>query len=281
MYMEIESPRGVHGCWFYEPMRETLHDYTNMFSEPENRLPVFLAKLYIKLLLMELRFLHDDCRIVHTDMKLKNIMLTFEDPSRIEEFVQRMLLHPTQSKVTSDGHRIFESVHVFPSLKSKEDLYKVLPKLADFQSADLQPPDAFGIMPIQAQHYRAPEVILGLLWSTPIDMWNFGVLLWNVVENKNLFDSMDISVDGYDPAVHLGYMYAILGKPPVSFVKRVDEWAAKGIKFPKPIRTFMTGKVYESPRELWGGPYFDNEGNGPLLPSPHLAYVPYRQLSSS
>lgn len=37
---------------------------------------------------------------------------------------------------------------------------------------------------IQALPYRAPEVILGMEWSSSADIWNFGVLVSSTVAEK-------------------------------------------------------------------------------------------------
>lgn len=37
--------------------------------------------------------------------------------------------------------------------------------------------DQTGIYPIQPDHYRAPEVILGCGWDSKADIWNFGVMV--------------------------------------------------------------------------------------------------------
>ncbi|KAL2218848.1 protein kinase [Thermoascus aurantiacus ATCC 26904] len=52
--------------------------------------------------------------------------------------------------------------------------------------------------------YRAPEVILSMKWSYKVDIWNVAM------------------VEEYDDVYHLAEMVAILGRPPLDFLKRSE-----------------------------------------------------------
>ncbi|KAI8877778.1 kinase-like protein [Backusella circina FSU 941] len=67
--------------------------------------------------------------------------------------------------------------------KSSDDLYSV--KLIDYGSA--LDGNARLLYPVQTASYRAPEVILGLHYSTAIDMWSFGCLIAEMLLGKSLF----------------------------------------------------------------------------------------------
>ena len=265
-YGEERSAAGHHPMCIYTPMRETIEDFTNIFGAPRpNKLPLPLLKRYVRILLRGLAFLHDKCNTIHTDIRPDNILVTWEDESAIDEYFQERRTKPIQYKVRGDGRHVYRKLTEFPALKEPkhDSLMDVLPKLADFGSADVQPEDAVSIQPAGAHHYRAPEVLLGLGWSTPIDIWSLGAVIWELVEGRMLFDDMPYGQNTYRPEVHLAYIYALLGKPSVDFVKRVDEWNAKGVKFGTPLRVegLPNKELVKSPRELWGGPYFDPEGN--------------------
>ena len=109
--------------------------------------------------------------LIVVDIKLDNIMVGFEDSSVIEDFVQAQDHNPMPRKVL-DGHSIYRSHNDFGPLRAKY----VLPKIADFGLAQY---DTEGLQrhPIQPDHYRAPEVILGACWTYSADIWNLGVLV--------------------------------------------------------------------------------------------------------
>jgi serine/threonine protein kinase len=43
----------------------------------------------------------------------------------------------------------------------------------------------------QSRYYRAPEVLLGLPYSTPVDMWSVGCILYEIYTGKALFPGLD------------------------------------------------------------------------------------------
>lgn len=60
----IESEAGRHLCLVYEAMRESMRDFRWRFVDA--RIPLPLMKLYIRMLLVGLDYLHCVCRMVHT-----------------------------------------------------------------------------------------------------------------------------------------------------------------------------------------------------------------------
>ncbi|KAL1963323.1 hypothetical protein VTN77DRAFT_8444 [Rasamsonia byssochlamydoides] len=92
-------------------------------------------------------------------------------------FIQDLKIHPS-SKI-SPMHSIYLSHNNFGPLNS----YYILPKITDFGLAQMQEhPGQLNRHPIQPDHYRAPEVILGAGWDYGVDIWNLGVLMWNLLE---------------------------------------------------------------------------------------------------
>ncbi|MCJ1247543.1 hypothetical protein MMC30_004757 [Trapelia coarctata] len=211
----------------------------------DGKLPLVLLKAYLKILLPGLDYLHSECHIVHTDLKLDNIMVEFEDPSVLEDF----------------------SHNDFGPLRS---LYS-LPKIADFGNAQQNSPQP-RIHPIQPDHYRAPEVILGTGWTYSADIWNLGVLIWNLVENRDLFRQIPFK-GVYSPHAHLAEMIALLGPPPKALLEREKE--ARKWKW-RPVIQNPEGKLYESVQEYFGGPFFDSKGK---LCSKYHTCCPVRRLT--
>jgi serine/threonine protein kinase len=99
------EPDGTHIWLVYKPIRESLRLFRRHFIY--GRLPLPLLKGYLQILLMGLDYLHSECQIIHTgefgsllntmeykayltihDLRLDNVLVGFEDPSVIEDFVQ-------------------------------------------------------------------------------------------------------------------------------------------------------------------------------------------------
>ncbi|KAK2786958.1 hypothetical protein FQN53_005904 [Emmonsiellopsis sp. PD_33] len=67
--------------------------------------------------------------------------------------------------------------------------------------------------------YRAPEVILGMKWGYKVDIWNVAMVIWDLFEHDRLFQARN-SNGGHDDAYHLAQMVAVLGPPPLDFLKQ-------------------------------------------------------------
>ncbi|KAI5357810.1 Putative protein kinase [Septoria linicola] len=70
--------------------------------------------------------------------------------------------------------------------------------------------------------YRAPEVLLGLPWSHPVDIWSLGVMTLELLEGKNLFDPIDRSSNHYVLPLGLAHYVGYLGPPPVALLERSE-----------------------------------------------------------
>lgn len=101
-------------------------------------------------------------------------MVSFEDPTVLSDFVSSRLERPMASKIDSAGRPVYYSRNDFGPLKS----LRSIPQFVDFGVATrLEEDDDWGVWPIQPDHYRAPEVILGNGWQMPTDIWNLGALV--------------------------------------------------------------------------------------------------------
>nr|CCC89492.1 putative protein kinase [Trypanosoma congolense IL3000] len=106
-----------------------------------------------KSLLEACRFIHFDCRMVHTDLKPENILLgSLETPKN--------------------------------SLGDKWII-------CDFGSSSLWRADRLDSDLITTRPYRAPEVVLGNPWYYPADMWSIGCIIFEVAIGRRLFDVHD------------------------------------------------------------------------------------------
>lgn len=81
--------------------------------------------------------------------------------------------------------------------------------------------------------------------------------VWNIIEGTELFTQVEDTNGRYDAKSHLAEMIALLGPPPKGVIERADHMSQ--VDFPTPIR-IEAGKLSKNARELFGGPYFDEEG---------------------
>ncbi|KAJ8130917.1 hypothetical protein O1611_g2714 [Lasiodiplodia mahajangana] len=246
----LEGPRGTHSCLVYETMRETLSRFQRRW--PGQRLPAPIFKLYAYSLLQALDYLHTECHLIHTDIKDDNIMVTIEHDSVLSDFAsaQEKISHPRHIR-KEDGRITFASQDDFGPLRGS----RLLPELGDFNLAFPGLSGGMGhLSPIQSHRYRAPEVLLGLPWSYSADIWNLGLLLWNLLEDLSLFGQPAGEDGEYDPHVHLAKMISLLGYPPNDLITR--EKLYRHHKLSTPMIN-PRGKECTNMNEFWGGPFFD------------------------
>lgn len=161
-------------------------------------------------------------------------MIGTNQPSLFEEWKSQAVREPIRQK-TLPGHTVYRSRPF--NLEEGRGAWG-LPLLSDFGQARIGPGEHEGT--IQPTLYRAPEVILGMKWTSKVDIWNLGVLvcksglhfenisssaysqIWELFENYYMFE--DRGPDGqYSEADLLGHMVALLGPPPSQFLKRSDK----------------------------------------------------------
>lgn len=75
-------------------------------------------------------------------------------------------------------------------------------RLIDFGSATFE--DEYHSSVVSTRHYRAPEIILGLGWSYPCDIWSIGCILVEFFTGDALFQT-------HDNLEHLAMMEAVIG----------------------------------------------------------------------
>lgn len=76
---------------------------------------------------------------------------------------------------------------------------------------------------ISTRHYRAPEVMLGLGWSYPCDIWSIGCILVELCSGEALFQT-------HEDLEHLAMMERVLGPFPQRMLKRADRHAEKYVR---------------------------------------------------
>ncbi|KAI0877489.1 kinase domain protein [Hypoxylon argillaceum] len=250
---QLKGPEGTHVCLVYEIMRETLFEFRHRMLRKKLELPLF--RLYIYSLLVALDCLHTECRLIHTDIKEKNIMITLENNDVVANFVDFYKEEPLSKHVrTEDGRATYLSRNYFGSLQGS----KLVPMLSDFDCAAPFLDNDYGhVWPIQSHCFRAPEVLLGCPWTYSVDIWNLGLLMWNLLEDVTLFDR-PAGKDGedYDAHIHLAQMASLLGDPPDDLIIRERYFSQ--FRLGGPIMN-LRGKECMTMNEFWGGPFFNDD----------------------
>ncbi|KAL4798375.1 kinase-like domain-containing protein [Aspergillus venezuelensis] len=244
-WVEIDGPYGRHVCLEYDPMREPLSHFCRHFER--NKLPLPILKSYIKTLLVGLDYLHSQCNVALLDIHLENIMVSFESPSPLSDFIRDQYNQPVSHKLDYDGRPVYHQCNDFGPLRRGGGM----PRFIDLGSAQrFTNRESFGIMPFQLDCYRSPEMILGCGYRPSADVWNFGVMLWDLIEGKNLFTQIHNEDYGYSAKAHLAEMIAFLGPPPSAVLQR--HRTMRGIDFPRHYKDALGENV----EQYHGGPFF-------------------------
>jgi serine/threonine protein kinase len=138
-------------------------------SNEVGRLPTPVVALILKNVFKALELLHDECHVVHTDIKEANILLE-ADSSVLEIFEKEELKEPSLRKEVG-GHPIYVSRELgIPKGFGA-------PVLCDFGTAVPLDDGREHREDIQPDVYRAPEIILDIPWSYSVDIWNVGCMV--------------------------------------------------------------------------------------------------------
>ncbi|OQN96001.1 hypothetical protein B0A48_17992 [Cryoendolithus antarcticus] len=142
---------------------------------------------FARQLLGSIAFLHD-LNLIHTDLKPENILL----------------INHTYQTFTYNRNIPSSSTLTARSAKFRRVLLQPQINLIDFGSATFD--DEYHSSVVSTRHYRAPEIILGIGWSHPIDIWSLGCILVECWTGDALFQT-------HDCGEHLAMMEAVTGNP--------------------------------------------------------------------
>ncbi|KAL8110010.1 serine/threonine-protein kinase AFC3 isoform X2 [Apium graveolens] len=182
-----------HICIVFERLGPSLFDFLrrNEYSP----FPVDLVREFGRQLLESVAYMHD-LRLIHTDLKPENILLVSSEYVKL----------PGRKRSSSDETR-------FRCLPKSSVI-----KLIDFGSTAYDNHKHSSV--VSTRHYRAPEVILGLGWSYPCDMWSIGCILVELCLGEALFQT-------HENLEHLAMMERVLGPLPEHMTRRADRGAEK------------------------------------------------------
>lgn len=202
--------------------------------------------------------------------------MPFEDESVLAEFMNRHISEPAKYKLDANGKHVFYRSNAYGPLK--DSWRGMIPRIVDFGSAmQLHGETGRGIFPIQPNQYRAPEVTLGFPWNRNAEIWNLGTLvrsyttqtlardtrfsnfgqIWDTAEGTELFQQAQDSEGKPTAKAHSAEMIALLGMPSPEFIE--ESHSALMYQWPYKIR-LNGGELSENAFEMFGGPFFDENG---------------------
>ncbi|KAL1847409.1 hypothetical protein VTK73DRAFT_10348 [Phialemonium thermophilum] len=205
----LHRSEGDHQCLVHKPMWDSLRDLLR--RNPSRRFTENLLKGTLQYVFSGLDYLHSECKLVHTDIKADNLLQEMADKSILEAFTQAELNSPSPRK-TVNGYTIYKS----RTFNLPKEFGGVV--LSDFGSAVRG--DRKRNHDAQPDVYRSPEVMLKTEWSYPVDIWNVGVMIWDLFEGKHMFYGDDPDGRGYSTRAHLAEVVALLGPPPLDMIER-------------------------------------------------------------
>jgi len=179
-----------HVCMIFERYGLSLYDFLKKNYYHGFRLEHI--RHFALQILEAVHFLHD-LTLVHTDLKPENILLV------------------------NSSYDVEKSIRI----PFSTDI-----KLIDFGSATFDSHHHTAV--VSTRHYRAPEVILGLGWTYPCDIWSIGCILVELYTGEALFQT-------HENLEHLALMEKMLGPIPEHIISKASE--TKSSKY------FHTGKL--------------------------------------
>jgi serine/threonine protein kinase len=120
--------------------------------------PLYCVQDFARQMLEALSFLHS-MKLVHTDLKPENVLL-IDAGYTVQQVGKKQVRIPKSSRI----------------------------KLIDFGCATYDD-DQHKSDLIATRQYRAPEVILGLPWSYPSDIWSIGCIIAELYSGDQLFET--------------------------------------------------------------------------------------------
>lgn len=176
---EVQGPHGKHICLVHEPLGISFEELRDI---PADRmLDEDMIRQLFRPILEGFEFLHKEAKVIHTGKKSKcrvvimfaydasdfqpnNALMGIHDSSVLDKFANVANEYPFPRKELPD--RIIYVSQPMPFSRG-------LPSLTDFSEARFG--DSMHTDLIMPNVYRAPEVILGMEWSYPVDIWSFAM----------------------------------------------------------------------------------------------------------
>ncbi|GJQ99758.1 serine/threonine-protein kinase AFC1 [Tanacetum coccineum] len=216
-----------HICIVFEKLGPSLYDFLR--KNNYRSFPIDLVREFARQLLESVAFMHD-LRLIHTDLKPENILLVSSDYIKVPDYK----FIPRSGKDSS----------YFKNLPKSSAI-----KLIDFGSTTFEHQDHSYV--VSTRHYRAPEVILGLGWNYPCDLWSVGCILVELCSGEALFQT-------HENLEHLAMMERVLGPLPQHMIMRADRRSEKYFRRGARLDWPEGATSRESMKAVWKLPRLQN-----------------------
>ncbi|KAI1361592.1 kinase-like protein [Xylaria arbuscula] len=248
-FFMIEGPRDDHSVIVQPPVAFSMVSLQS--TMPGQVLKPAVVKGAVEQALRTLDFLHNKAHVIHGNVHPSTLFVGSQDKDRRDEYFskleERELRSPSPRKVLKD--RTIHRSRFIPGPVG--ELY-----LDDFRMARINISGNQRPINIVSREYACPEMLLGMKWSYPVDMWCVGLMAWEMLHANQVY-TVDVDIaQRKRSAQHLATTIALLGPPPLDFLKRSkgysEFWDQRGRW--KELAPIPQGRTFEAlTRSLEGG----------------------------
>ncbi|KAI7162009.1 hypothetical protein KC349_g2409 [Hortaea werneckii] len=218
---DLSGPSGFqHTCFVFTPAACTIWEILQCHGRRSINLDFVKSTLLCAIKALD--FLHSDAHLIHTDVKLDNMFMKLTDDADLEALAWYLAENPPKFKVDETGRKIYERCNL-PSLGATSWDHAILGDLGEAYVFDEDKDDGLlGPSIVGPAALRPPEVILGMKWGAPLDIWQIGCLFFMLLNKRIPFKNLE-GEERWSGCYHLTQMTALMGPPPADYLAKSEE----------------------------------------------------------